>query len=104
MEIIHKFLGIILIVGYLGMIVAARSKPEEARNYFLYLNLIYFFQLMVGGLMVAMGSSNSIIHYLLGLFPVLTYALSRRVSITTASIFNALALIGAAITGMGGAP
>lgn len=103
MEMIHKFLGVVLILGYLSMIIVARMKPQEARTYFLYLNLIYFFQVMVGGLMVAMGSSNAIIHYLLGLFPILSYALSHRVSVGVASMFNALALIGAAITGMGGA-
>jgi len=103
MEILHKFLGIVLILGYLSAIGVARLKPEIARNYFLYLNLIYFFQVMVGGLMVAMGASNSMIHYLLALFPVLTFGFSRRISIASASILNALALIGAAITGMGGA-
>lgn len=103
MEIIHKFLGVILILGYLSAIGVARLKPESARNYFLYMNLIYFFQIMVGGLMVMMGSSNSLIHYLLGLFPILTFGLSGRISITSASILNSLALIGAAITGMGGA-
>ncbi len=90
-------------MGYLSALGVARWKPEIARNYFLYVNLLYFFQVMVGGLMVVMGSSNSLIHYLLGLFPILTFGLSGRVSISTASILNALALIGAAITGMGGA-
>ncbi len=103
MEIVHKFLGLILVAGYLSAIGVARLKPESASNYFLYLNLIYFFQLMVGGLMVLMGSSNSAIHYLLGLFPLLTFGLRRRISVMSASALNALALIGAAITGMGGA-
>ncbi len=102
MEMVHKFVGVILILGY-GTLLFLSRRRSDARTYFLYLNLLYFFQVMVGGLMVLMGSSNSIIHYLLGLFPILVYILSSRMSITAAVLLNLLALLGAAITGMGGA-
>ena len=103
MGFLHKFIGAIVLFSYLGLFVYSFFDKSRAKTLRLYVDLIYFFQVFLGGLLIMMGEGNMFAHYLLGLVPFLSFLLSKNLDIRTALVFNILALSGAVITGMGGA-
>ena len=103
MGFLHKFVGAIVLFSYLGVFLYSFFDIRRAEDLKLYADLIYFFQVLLGGLLIIVGEGNYWVHYALGLVPFLSFLLSKNLNLRTALIFNLLAVIGAVITGMGGA-